>query len=125
MRHFVVMCGRFRLIKNQKPALPSFSGSGGLALVPQFHEDNSIMTYRDRLNHWAVVRLLPNFQRVVVNRFRSRSDAEGHAQAMRRLIPDAEFVVVFDPVGSDSNDGDQTWGRSEFSQLLEQLLPGS
>ncbi|WAL60114.1 hypothetical protein [Thermocoleostomius sinensis] len=83
------------------------------------------MTYRDRLNHWAVVRLLPNFQRVVVNRFRSRSNAEGHAQAMQRLIPDAEFVVVFDPVGSDSNEGDQTWGRSEFSQLLEQLLPGS
>ena len=57
------------------------------------------MTYRERLNHWAVVRLLPNFQRVIVDRFRSRSDAEGHAQAMQRLVPDGEFIVVFDSVG--------------------------
>ncbi|PSB17160.1 hypothetical protein C7B76_10410 [filamentous cyanobacterium CCP2] len=31
------------------------------------------MTYRERLNHWAVIRLLPNCQRVVIDRFRSRS----------------------------------------------------
>ncbi|WP_416675219.1 hypothetical protein [Egbenema bharatensis] len=65
------------------------------------------MTYRERLNHWAVIRLLPNCQRVVVDRFRSRSDAEGHAQAMRRLVTDGEFIVVFDPVGSDVEAGDR------------------
>jgi hypothetical protein len=59
------------------------------------------MTYRERLNHWAVIRLLPNCQRVVVDRFRSRSDAEGHAQAMRHLVPDGEFMVVFDPIVFD------------------------
>lgn len=56
------------------------------------------MTYADRLNHWAVVRLLPNIQRVVVARFHHRSDADGYSQALQRLIPDATFVVVFDPV---------------------------
>jgi hypothetical protein len=55
------------------------------------------MPYRDRLNGWAVFRLLPNFQRAVVARFRNPSDAEGHCQQLCRLIPDAEFIVVFDP----------------------------
>ncbi|NJO41347.1 MAG: hypothetical protein HC769_06480 [Cyanobacteria bacterium CRU_2_1] len=54
------------------------------------------MTYADRLNHWAVVRLLPNLQRVTIARFHKRSDADGYAQALRRLIPDATFIVLFD-----------------------------
>ncbi|WP_416675470.1 hypothetical protein [Egbenema bharatensis] len=68
------------------------------------------MTYRERLNHWAVIRLLPNCQRVVIDRFRSWSDAEGHAQAMRRLVPDGEFIVVFDPVRADLKEGDRGSG---------------
>ncbi len=52
---------------------------------------------RDRLTGWLVVRLLPKMQRVVVGRFRSHSDAEGHLQALSRLIPEARLVVVFDP----------------------------
>lgn len=44
----------------------------------------------------AIARLLPDMQRVIVARFRSRSDAEGHMQLLRQLIPDACFVVVFD-----------------------------
>jgi hypothetical protein len=55
------------------------------------------MPYRDRLTGWLVVRLLPKMQRVVVGRFRSHSDAEGHLQALRRLIPEARLVIVFDP----------------------------
>ena len=62
------------------------------------------MTYRERLQHWAVVQLLPGMQRIVVERFRSRSDADGHAQALRQLFPDALFVVVFDPVGDRFED---------------------
>ncbi|NJO41353.1 MAG: hypothetical protein HC769_06440 [Cyanobacteria bacterium CRU_2_1] len=54
------------------------------------------MTYANRLNHWAVVRLLPNLQRVTIARFHKRSDADGYVQALRRLIPDATFIVVFD-----------------------------
>ncbi|NEP24183.1 MAG: SPOR domain-containing protein [Moorea sp. SIO1F2] len=54
------------------------------------------MTYYHRLHPWAIVRLLPKMQRVVVGRFRNRSDAEGHLKALKRLMPDAEFIIVFD-----------------------------
>ena len=55
------------------------------------------MTYRERLAHWALMRLLPNFQRVVIGRFRSRADADGHAIRLRQLLPDAKIIVLFDP----------------------------
>ncbi len=55
------------------------------------------MSYRERLAHWAVIRLLPNFQRVVIARFRSRADADGHAICLRQLIPNAKIIVLFDP----------------------------
>lgn len=54
------------------------------------------MTYGKRLSPWVIVRLLPNMRRRVVGRFRTRSDAEGHLQALRRLMPDAEMIVMFD-----------------------------
>jgi len=54
------------------------------------------MTYSDRLKHWAIVRLLPKMQRVVIERFRRRVDAEGHLQFLQQCIPTATFIVVFD-----------------------------
>ncbi len=54
------------------------------------------MTYSDRLKHWAIVRLLPKMQRVVLERFRRRVDAEGHLQFLQQRIPTATFIVVFD-----------------------------
>ncbi len=59
------------------------------------HNINRV-TYRGRLAPWAIARLLPNMQRIIIGRFRSRSDADGHLQCLRQLIPDASFVVVFD-----------------------------
>jgi hypothetical protein len=53
------------------------------------------MPYRERLNPWVLVRLLPNMQRLTVGQFRTRSDADGHLQILRRLIPNAKFVVMF------------------------------
>ncbi|NEO74130.1 hypothetical protein [Moorena sp. SIO3H5] len=58
------------------------------------------MSYSQRLYPWAVVRLLPMMQRVLVGRFRNRSDAEGHMQALKRLMPDGKFIIVFD-IGQD------------------------
>jgi len=52
--------------------------------------------YRDRLKYWAVVRLLPNMQRITVARFRSRSDADGHQQFLTHQLPNARFLVMFD-----------------------------
>ena len=54
------------------------------------------MTYSDRLKHWTIVRLLPKMQRVVIERFRRRSDADGHLRFLQQHIPDGTFIVVFD-----------------------------
>ncbi len=53
------------------------------------------------LNVWAVVRLLPNMQRVVMSRFRRRSDAESYLIILRRYLHDANLVIVFDPPSSE------------------------
>jgi hypothetical protein len=55
------------------------------------------MTYRTLLYPWCIVRLLPQFQRATVARFRGRSQAENHLKVLRRLMPTAAFVIVFDP----------------------------
>jgi hypothetical protein len=55
------------------------------------------MPYRERLNPWVLVRLLPNMQRATVGQYRNRSDANGHLEIIRRLMPNAEFVVMFNP----------------------------
>ena len=55
------------------------------------------MSYRERLQSWAVIRLLKDMQRTTVCRFRKESDADGYAKALRQLIPDGKFIVMFDP----------------------------
>ncbi len=65
------------------------------------------MSYSERLHPWVIVRLLPKMQRVIVARFRNRSDAEGNLQALKRLMPDAQFIIIFDlgkPMEEDSED---------------------
>jgi hypothetical protein len=54
-----------------------------------------IMPYKDRLNRWLIVRLLPNMQRITVAHFFRHSDADGHLRIIRQLIPNAHFVIVF------------------------------
>jgi hypothetical protein len=55
------------------------------------------MPYKQRLNPWVLVRLLPNMQRMTVGQYRTRSDADGHLDILRRLMPKAKFVVMFNP----------------------------
>ncbi|MCC3572681.1 MAG: hypothetical protein JGK30_12415 [Microcoleus sp. PH2017_40_RAT_O_B] len=55
-----------------------------------------MLTYKDRLCCWAIARLLPSGQWIIVARFRDRSDAEGHFKFLRQTIPHAQFDVVFD-----------------------------
>lgn len=62
----------------------------------EFTPATSRVSYKKRLEHWAIARLLPNMQHTIVGRFRSRSDADGHLQCLRQLMPDVSFVVVFD-----------------------------
>jgi hypothetical protein len=49
-----------------------------------------------RLFPWTIVRQLPNLQQITVGRFRNRSDAEGHLQVLKQLIPQSQFAIVFD-----------------------------
>ncbi|MGV0024867.1 hypothetical protein [Phormidesmis priestleyi] len=55
---------------------------------------------RDFLNRWIVVRLLPKMQRIVIARFCTQIEAEDYVKVVRQLIPNDEFLVMFD--GDDS-----------------------
>ncbi|NEN99730.1 MAG: hypothetical protein F6K50_30910 [Moorea sp. SIO3I7] len=54
------------------------------------------MSYKDELFPWRIIRHLPKCQRIVVARFRRRNQAEAHLQALRCLIPEARFTLMFD-----------------------------
>lgn len=74
------------------------TNSSALALAPICTGDTqNIMTYEAQLKRWVVVLLLPNLQRVDVARFCKCSDAEGHAQILRRMNPNQTYEVMFDP----------------------------
>ncbi|MBD1846347.1 hypothetical protein H6F89_23580 [Cyanobacteria bacterium FACHB-63] len=59
--------------------------------------NSAAQNYRTRLHPWCVIRLLPKMQRVVLERFRSRTQAEEYLKLMRRLMPEAVHQIVFDP----------------------------
>ncbi|MDY6785601.1 MAG: hypothetical protein SW833_24125 [Cyanobacteriota bacterium] len=59
------------------------------------HPLKSVGTYREKLQPWCIIRLLPNLQRVTVARFTRRNDAEAHLLALRRLMPDTNHCLVF------------------------------
>jgi len=56
-----------------------------------------MLYYRTQLHPWCIIRLLPNAQRITVARFRKRNDADAHARTLKRLIPQALLVVIFEP----------------------------
>jgi hypothetical protein len=60
------------------------------------------MTYRDKLNPWCIIRPVSSVQMRIVARFRRRSDAEGHLQILKRLMPDVPFEIMFDIVPEDT-----------------------
>jgi len=55
------------------------------------------MTYKDSLKPWVIARLRSNnLQWVIVDRYHSRSDADGHLRLLRLRVPNVQFKVVFD-----------------------------
>lgn len=56
------------------------------------------MSYKERLKYWAICRLLPNQQWVIIARFHKRSDADGHVEFLQQRMPNLVFKVVFDVV---------------------------
>ncbi len=55
-----------------------------------------IMTDKPCLKPWAVVRQRPNLQWLIIARYRSRADADGHLLLLRQRVPHIQFKVVFD-----------------------------
>jgi hypothetical protein len=55
-----------------------------------------VSSYHDRIQHWMIVRSLPNCKYTVVARFRKRSDAEGHLTFLRQRLAGIEFKIMFD-----------------------------
>jgi len=53
-------------------------------------------SYPEENRPWAIVRLLPNAQAIIVTRFRNRQDADDHKRLLHRFIPNAEFEIIFD-----------------------------
>jgi len=64
-------------------------------------------TYLERLTPWCLVRLLPNMQRLTVGRFRRCNDAHEHMRILRQLVPEANYVIVFDPGLEQLNSPDE------------------
>lgn len=77
-----------------------------------------------QLHVWAVVRLLPNLQRVVVNRFRRRGDAENYVYLLRRCTSEGNFIIVFDPPSestiSESPEPDHVDSELHFWLFMEE-----
>lgn len=54
------------------------------------------MPYSDQLSPWVVYRLLPNFQRILLERFRKRNNAEDYARVLKQIQPQIELAILFE-----------------------------
>ncbi|HEY9830237.1 MAG TPA: hypothetical protein V6D26_06635 [Stenomitos sp.] len=66
-------------------------------MVKQLLGNSSIKRSDPPGNHpWAIARLLPNAQTIIVARFHNRQDADDHKRLLHRFIPNAKFEIIFD-----------------------------
>jgi hypothetical protein len=61
-----------------------------------------IMTYKDKLNPWCIIRPVSSVQMRIVGRFRRRVNAEGHLQILKQLMPNVPFEIMFDVAPEDT-----------------------
>ncbi|MEG4323425.1 MULTISPECIES: hypothetical protein [unclassified Microcoleus] len=52
-------------------------------------------------NAWIIYRMLPNFQRLPVAQFSSRSEAESSLKVIRQLLPNTDLILAFE-IGAES-----------------------
>ncbi len=72
------------------------------------------MTYKKQLFPWCIIRPFPNRREAklslgesrIVGRFRRRSDAEGHLQVLKRMIPAISYEIMFDITPEDTDSAD-------------------
>ena len=84
------------LQQQQVRSQPRTVESQGLALAPTNEGVKFIMTKKQCLNPWVVARQLPSLKWLIIGRYRSRSDADGHLLLLRQRVPNIQFKVVFD-----------------------------
>jgi hypothetical protein len=65
-------------------------------LSSPFYPPHKIMPYSDQLSPWVVYRLLPNFQRILLERFRKRTNAEDYARVLKQIRPQFELAILFE-----------------------------
>lgn len=75
---------------------PGTVQSQGLALAPNYKGVTFIMTNKPCNKPWAVARQLPSLKWIIIARYRSRSDANGHYLLLRQRVPNLPVKVVFD-----------------------------
>ena len=73
------------------PALPPAASVFAAPIHP------CAQTYYNRLHPWLIVQQVPTMQRVSVCRFRQRQEAKEYLKVLRRLSPDADYQLIFDP----------------------------
>lgn len=66
------------------------------AEIDSFAPNLDAKSYKQRLNRWAIAQLMPNKQLVIVARYRSRSDADGHLPFFKQRSPEGNFVIIVD-----------------------------
>ena len=99
------------------------------ASQPNRSGDIAASNYWQRLHPWCIIRLLPKMQRIVVQRFRYRSQAEDYLKALRRTFPNAIHEIIFDPVsegfeGDDRSSLQKTVSQRQFDEFFRFVLSG-
>jgi hypothetical protein len=59
------------------------------------------MNTPETTNSWIIYRLLPNFQRLPIGQFRSRSEAESSLKVIRQLLPNTDLILAFE-IGAEN-----------------------
>jgi hypothetical protein len=52
--------------------------------------------HKPNINPWAIFRCHPPATNICIKRFRRRQDAESYLSILRGMMPEAQFLVVFD-----------------------------
>lgn len=68
---------------------------------------------------WAIVRWLPNMQRVIVNRFRRRSEAEEYLRVLRWSSPTRDYTILYDPPSEEM----PPMVRKDHNKLVRDRIP--
>lgn len=73
------------------------------------HLPKLAMNYAERPQPWCVIRLQPNLQHSVLNRFQRRTEAEAHLKVLQQMTPSASYTMMFDGSLDNNESGRADW----------------